>query len=233
MPTPYGLEIIQSCLTCTAREGSLFCDLARPAVTELAAIRQNSFYPAGAVLFVEGEASRGLYILCSGRAKLTATSPQGRSVIVRIANVGEVMGLSGTISNTTYVATAETLEPCQVNFLPRAEFHRFLRNHAEVAVRVAQHLSMELRRAYHQVCQVVLAPTARARLASLLLDYCARNGGGRFQLRLTHEEVGEIIGATRETVSRTLADFRKEGLLQIRGPHITIQRPEALQTLLP
>lgn len=235
--TPYGLEIIQNCLTCQVREGALFCNLSSPALSELDSMRQTSMYPAGAVLFMEGEPVRGLYVLCSGRVKLTASSPQGRSVIIRVANAGEVLGLSGTISDMTYVASAETLEPTQVNFLPRADFLRFLQRQPEVSFRVAQHLSMELRRAYHQVALMVLSPNVRARLAGLLLDEAHRDGkplekGARFQLRFTHQELAEIIGTSRETVSRLLSDFRDAGLIQTRGASLTVVDPEKLRSIL-
>lgn len=235
--TPYGLQIIQSCLACPIREGALFCDVADDTLADLDKIRQTSLYPAGAVLFVEGELRRGIFVLCSGRVKLTASSPQGRSVIIRIASSGEVLGLSATISDTTYVATAETLDPAQVNFIPRDDFLRFLERHGEVAIRVARHLSMELRRAYQQVGHMVLSPTARTRLAGLLLETAEASGqpvqdGARFHLRFTHQEIGEIVGTSRETVSRILSDFRREGLIQIRSPFVTITDTANLKSLL-
>lgn len=235
--TPYGLEIIQSCLSCTVREGALFCNLGRAALAQLDRMRQTSLYPAGAVLFIEGEPARGLYVLCSGRVKLTASSPQGRSVIIRVAGPGEVLGLSGTISDSTYVASAETLEPAQVNFIPREGFVRFLETQPEVAIRVARHLSMELRRAYQQVTLMVLSPNVRARLAGLLLDELDRDGktvakGTRLQLRFTHQEMAEIIGSSRETVTRLMSDFRDEALIETKGSFITILNPEKLQSIL-
>jgi len=164
---PYGLDIIQSCLACPVREESLFCRLGPEALRELNAIRQTSVYPKGALLFVEGQPCRGVFVLCSGRAKLTASSPGGRSVIVRIVEAGEVLGLSAVISNAAYEVSAETLIPVEANFLPREGFLRFLENNGEVSVRVAQHLSVELQRAYSQVVRIALAPTARKRTEKL------------------------------------------------------------------
>lgn len=234
--SPYGLEIIQSCVACPVREHGLFCNLSPPAVEELDSMRQSSVYPPGALLFVEGQPARGMFVLCSGRAKLTAASTRGRSLIVRVAETGEVLGLSAVISNGTYEVSAETLEPTQVNFLPRPEFLRFLQTHGEVSVRVAEHLSMELRRAYRQVARIALAPTARAKLAALLLDWASRDSqptakGVRFQLRLSQEEVGELIGASRETVNRLLTDFRRRGLVQVKGSTVTLPDPHKLEAL--
>jgi CRP/FNR family transcriptional regulator, cyclic AMP receptor protein len=233
---PYGLRIIENCIDCEARPNALFCNLGPAATADLNAIRQVSVYPAGAVLFVEGQPGQGLYILCSGRAKLTASSRRGRSVIIRVANAGEVLGFSATVSGATYVGTAETLEPTQVNYLPRAQFLEFLGRHSDVAVRTAQHLSLELSRAYEQIARVALSPTVRSRLAGLLLESAGERKtverGTRFQMRLTHEEVAEIISTSRETVSRLLGEFRREGLIEIRGAHVIIVDPAALGALI-
>lgn len=234
---PYGLEIIQSCLSCPVREDRLFCNLPGPALSELAAMRQSSVYPKGSVLYVEGQSPRGIFVLCAGSAKLTATSARGRSLIVRIAEAGEVLGLGSAVANTPYDVTAETLEPTEVNFLPRESVLRFLQNHGEVALRVAQHLSMELQRAYRQAARIALAPTARAKLAGLLLDWAgdqarSTTNGASFQLRLTHEEIGELIGSSRETITRTLQDFCREGAIQIKGTTVLVSEPARLESLL-
>lgn len=234
---PYGLYVIQSCLSCTVREDNIFCRLTPAALADLNAIRQSSLYPKGAVLFMEGQPPEGLFVVCSGKAKLTTSSPQGRLLIVRIANQGEVLGLSAVMSNAAYDITAETLGPTQVNFLPRPDFLHFLQKHGEVAFRVAEHLSMELHRAYQQVTRIALAPTARAKMAGLLLewgreDLASDSKALRFQLHLSHEEIGELIGSSRETVNRLLNDFRRKGLIQTKGAMIIVPDPARLQALL-
>lgn len=236
--TPYGLDLIQTCLSCPVREERLFCDLSRQALSELNAIRQTSVYPKGAILFVEGQPSRGIFLLCTGSAKLTATSGRGGAVIVRVADTGEVLGLSAVMSDAAYEVSAETLEPSEVSFLPREDFHRFLQRNGEVSLRVARHLSMELRRAYHQVIRIALGPNARAKLAGLLLDWAsyharpAARGGVCFHLRLTHEEIGELIGSSRETVTRLLNGLRRQGLIQTQGTLVTVPDPAKLEAIL-
>lgn len=234
--TPYGLPIIQSCLACSVREDRLFCNLGPEALAELDSIRQTSVYPGGALLFVEGEPCRGLFILCSGKAKLSTSSAQGRSLIARVAEQGEVLGLSATVSNSAYDVSAETLEPAQVNFLPRDDFVHFLHKHGEVSVRVAQHLSLELHRAHRQMARIALAPSARAKLAGVLLEWGSSDAqsppaGATFQLALTHAEVGELIGSSRETVARILSQFRRQGLVQVKGAQVTLLEPARLEAL--
>lgn len=236
MRTPYGLEIIESCLTCPLRQDRIFCDLAPRALQGLEAISSLATYPKGAILFVEGQEPRGVFILCNGRIKLTASSADGKSLIMRIADPGEVVGLPGTISGKPYELTAEALEPLQANFIPREPFLQFLREHGEAALKVAQVLS----EIYHATCQELrylgLSGSAAQKLARFLLDWAASHsddkGGARSTLTLTHEEIAEMIGASRETVTRLFADFKRKHLIQVRGSTLVISNKKGLQQFL-
>src|ERR1700738_2033719 len=124
-PSPYGLGFIESCVTAQLRKDRPYCALPHGALVGLDSISSPATYPNGAVLFVEGQEPRGAFIICNGRVKLTANSTDGKSLILRIADPGEVIGLPSTISGQPYELTAETLEPVQVNFIPRHEFLQF------------------------------------------------------------------------------------------------------------
>lgn len=233
---PYGLTVIESCLTCVLREEGLFCRLPTEALRDLSAMRQQSFFPPGALLFVEGEPPRGLFILCTGQAKMRASSKDGKNITLRVVDPGEILGLSSVVANSPYPVTAETLAPSQVNFLPRPEFLQFLRTHAEVSVRVAEHLSMELHKAWEQTRLLALAPSARAKLAQLLLTWAGAHGqatadGVRVSLNMTQEEIGETIGASRETVSRLLAEFKRRRWIRIKGGTVLLVQPDELRAL--
>ncbi len=219
---PYGLSVIENCTTCSQRHDRMFCHLSQETMRELNGIRQTALYPEGALLFVEGESPRGVFVLCAGEAKLTATSKSGESIILRLAEPGEVLGLSSLIANTAYTATAETLTPAQVAFIPARKFQRFLRSHPDVSVRVAEHLSMELHKSWEQARLLALAPSTRSKLAQLLLEWAAEHGtsdaeGVSVPFHMTHEEIGRIIGASRETVSRLLSDFKRRRLIRVKG----------------
>ena len=127
MRAPYGLEIIESCLICPHREDRLFCNLPPAALEGLAAITSPAAYPKGATLFVEGQPSRGVFVLCGGRVKLSTSSADGKSLIVRIAETGEVLGLPATVTGKPYELTAEVIQPSQANFIARQDFLVFLR----------------------------------------------------------------------------------------------------------
>src|SRR5215813_11177830 len=170
MKSPYGLQIIESCLTCPLVKERIFCDLPLPVLSALDTISSSATYPKDAILFVEGQEPRGVFVLCHGRVKLSTTSADGKSIIVRIAETGEVVGLAGTLSGKAYELTAEALEPLQANFIPREAFLQFLREHAEAAVRVAEIMS----RIYHatllEVRYLGFSSSTAEKLARFLLD---------------------------------------------------------------
>jgi CRP/FNR family transcriptional regulator, cyclic AMP receptor protein len=235
MRAPYGLEIIEDCLTCPHREDRLFCHLSPPAVQRLAAITAASSYPKGARLFVEEQAARGVYILCNGRVKLSTSSVDGRTLIVRIAEPGEVLGLPATVTGKPYELTAEVIEPAQANFIPRADFLNFLRENGEVSLRVAQQLGETYHAAVAEMRSIGLSHSAAKKLARFLVDWSASHGSGtpeiHARLTLTHEEIGQMIGASRETVTRLFANFKKKQLLQVKGSTLIVLDKGGLETL--
>lgn len=229
---PYGLDLVASCLSCPASESGLFCRLRPRTLAELDANRQMSIHPKGAVLFVAGEAPRGIYVLCAGRAKLTLTSHRGRSVILGIAGRGDVLGLAAVLSNTVHDTDVELLEPAQVNFISRERLLRLFDRHDELKARAAEYLSLELRRMRGQAARLALARSVRGRLAALLLEL-GRGGrrdreGLRFRLGLTHDELAALAGTSRETVTRLLGGFRRHGLIRMNRGLLTIPDPGRL-----
>jgi len=235
MRAPYGLEIIESCMSCPHREDRLFCNLSPVAVQSLAKITSAAAYPKGATLFVEGQSPRGVFILCSGKVKLSTTSADGRSLILRIAETGEVLGLPATVTGKPYELTADVIEPTQANFISRDEFLRFLREHGEAALRVAQQLGETYHSAIAEMRTIGLSHSAGEKLARFLLDLSADYEGMgevKFKLTLTHEEIAQMIGSSRETVTRAFADFKKKQLLQVKGSTLIITNKAGLESVL-
>jgi CRP/FNR family transcriptional regulator, cyclic AMP receptor protein len=235
MRAPYGLEIIENCVTCPHHEDRLFCNLPPAALQRLSTITSASSYPKGATLFVEGQAGRGVFILCNGRVKLSTSSVDGKTLIVRIAEPGEVLGLPATVTGKPYELTADVLEPAQANFISRVDFLNFLREHGEVSLRVAQQLGETYHAAVAEMRSIGLSHSAGEKLAKFLLDWCSSHGDGKGEVRakltLTHEEIAQMIGASRETVTRLFSDFKKKQFVQIKGSTLILRNKTGLQNL--
>jgi CRP/FNR family transcriptional regulator len=230
------LDVIESCLTCEARTERLFCNLPSAALRSLETIKYAAAYPKGAVLFVEGQAARGIFVLCKGRVKVSICAADGKTLIMKIAEPGEVLGLSATVSGKPYELSAETIDPCQVNFVKRDDFLRFLTAHSEACFKVAEVLSEK----YHTACQELrtlgLSHSAGEKLAKLILEWSSKNGEAaklvpRLTLALTHDEMAQMIGTSRETVTRIFADLKKRQIVQGKGSTLIVRDKAALTSI--
>jgi CRP/FNR family transcriptional regulator, cyclic AMP receptor protein len=236
MRAPYGLEIIESCMGCKASREGFFCRFSTPVTRSTDLVSHHTVMPAGAVLFVEGQAPRGVFILCSGKVKLSTTSKEGKVLILKQAEAGEVLGLSAAVSNTSYEMTAETGSPCQLNFIGRADLMNLLQKESEVGVHASLWLSREFQSAYRDIHDLVLARSSSGKLARLLLS-CAPAEGKHWeeqQLRstMTHEEMAQRIGSSRETVTRLLSDLKRRKLIRLEGTTLVIRDRNQLEAMV-
>lgn len=237
MPSPYNLTVNYNCLECVVKNQRVFCNLEKTDLQNLQSAKFTGVYPKGAILFVEGEMPRGVFMVCQGRVKLTASSSEGKMIILKIAEAGDVLGLSSSILGTPYEVSAETLEPSQINFVKREDFLRFMANSDKVALRTAEALSKKYHDSQREIRVLGLAQSATERLASLLLSWCddkseQTSKGIRFKVLLTHGEIAQMIGTTRETITRLLSDFRKRGILEIKGSSFFIPDRSRLEAMV-
>jgi len=234
MKGPYGLELNDGCKNCKIKGAGFFCQLPAPSVKDFDGLKSTATYPKGALLFVEKQEARGVYVLCEGEVKLSISSPEGKILIMRIARAGELLGLMATMAGLPYEVTAETIHPCQVAFVRREDFLRFIATHPEASQSVVKQMSSQYRGACEQLRTVGLSASAQEKLARLLLTWSEgmqqTKDGTRIKLPLTHEEIAEFIGTTRETVTRTLSDFKGRHLIAIQGSTLMIPSRSALET---
>jgi len=236
MRGPYGFELIENCQTCKVKKVPFFCQFTPKALKDFDAVKSASAYPGGATLFLEKQDSRGIFVLCEGEVKLTISSREGKILILRIAKPGEILGLTAVLSGTPYEVTAETLHPCQVAFVRRDDFLRFIAEHPEASQAIVRQLSSNYNGACEQLRTVGLSASVQGRLAKLLLDWSAaadqKKLGARIQLPLTHEEIAELIGSSRETVTRTFSEFRNQRLVTLKGSTLMISDRAALESFV-
>jgi CRP/FNR family cyclic AMP-dependent transcriptional regulator len=236
MNTPYGLEITESCLSCKLRKNSWFCALSPEGLNLLGGASHLSTYPGGALLFVEGQMPRGAFVLCLGKVKLSTTSREGKVLILKIAEAGEVLGLSAVISGEPFEVTAETTGPCQVNFIEREALLRLMEKSGELGLHTSQALSREFQSAYRDIHDLVLTRSSAGKLARLLLSWTPRrekfeSSEIRIRASLTHEEMAQMIGSSRETVTRLLSDLKKKEFIRLEGSTLVIRNRTALEAL--
>ena len=165
MNTPYGLEIIENCVTCKLRQDKWFCGLSPEVLKSFSAASHLSTYPGGAVLFVEGQTPRGAWCFARARSSFRLLPATAKYSSSRWPKPGEALGLSAVISGTPYELTAETAGPCQVNFIDRESLMKLLDKYGELGLHSAQALSREFQSAYRDIHELVLARSSAGKLA--------------------------------------------------------------------
>jgi CRP/FNR family transcriptional regulator len=213
----------------------MFCKLDEKALEEFNSLGILSQSPTGSTLFEEETPVGSVFVVCHGRVKLFSTSRQGKTLILKIALPGDVLGLGAVMSGSSYEVTAETVEPTQLKVIPQDEFLTFIHKYGEASVHAAQALSAEYRTAFFDARRLALSESSASRLASLLLEWgrAAAHGKAdmRFTMALTHEDLGNLIGTSRETVTRMLSKFKRDKLIQMRGATIVLLAPEKLELM--
>ncbi len=233
-----GRQVPIGCAACSNRRPGWFCSLGSAVLADLELATSTIALPAQASLFTQGEDARCLYLICDGYIKLTAGPADDRRMIVRVAGPGSILGLYAVLSHGVYEVSAESLTTAQLRPVERERFLTFLRSHKEAQMRAVQCICQEYRFALQDACRIALSETVAARLARLLLELAHQIGehiaGSEycFPLLLTHEEMASMTSTTRETVTRTLGQFRKDGWISIEDSIVTIHRPDRLQHLL-
>ncbi|RXS96559.1 Crp/Fnr family transcriptional regulator [Silvibacterium dinghuense] len=231
MPLP-GRTGAENCLNCSQRSLRLFCNLDDEALLRLDAMGVFVSLPGRAVLFEEGEALRDVFIVCDGQLKLSATSREGRTMILRLAAAGDVLGLSAALNNLPHEVTAETLEPTRLKAIRRHEFLAFLESYRQVGNNTARVMAREYQEVFLDARRLALSGSAASRLGTLLLEWGRAAACGkpelRFTMALTHEELASMAGTSRETVTRLLNRFEKSHLILRKGATLTILDPDGL-----
>lgn len=236
MQGPYNVEFQNDCISCERRHDGRFCNLKDAALAELDAAKFSMTYPKGAMLFVEGEMPRGVFILCGGKAKLMTSSSEGKTLILKVAGPGEILGVSAAILSTPYEVSAEMMEAAQVNFIRLADFLVLLRSHPEVCLRAAEQLSAKYQAAQREVRSMGLSQTTSEKLARLILEWAAEGEqtarGIRVKVVVTHEEIAQMLGTTRETVTRLLGDFKRRHFIDVTGSNLYVTKRDALEQMI-
>jgi CRP/FNR family transcriptional regulator, cyclic AMP receptor protein len=234
MQSPYGL--CTECIDCHLRPDNFFCALSQASLTAFKQIRHEAVFPENAVVFLEGQAPRGIFMLCEGQAKLCASASNGKTFILRIAMPGELLGLHAVVAGTPYEETVETMKPCRLNFVSSQDFLRFLKEHGDACLRAAQHIGRDCHDAYEVVRSVGLSHSISARVAKFLLvsvaDGQVTNGSLHTRFVLTHEDIAQLMGTTRESITRTLSDFKRNNIAELKGSSLILHDKAALERLV-
>jgi CRP/FNR family transcriptional regulator len=217
----------------TSHRGGLFENLSTETMRELLVVAHTRTYEAGEVLFSEADQPDFVYLVLEGTVKLSINSTGGRRLILGMATNGDFVGVASLLCNKAQETTVEAVYTSKVAVVAASDFRNFLLRHPDAYAVVSEELGREFTKACEQLRTVVLSSSAPQKLARLLLDW-SKGGqvtemGAKFRFCMTHEELGECIGASRETVTRVMTTFKSKNLVMLNGSVLTIPNPRALE----
>ena len=220
------------CQLCYVREGSVLSCFTVDQMKEFERLRTVNLYPNGAIIFDEGAGAKGLYIVCRGRVKLVKADEEGRSIAIRIANPGELIGKTALFTGRPYFATAVALGEVQIAYIPKRKFVQFLSQNCDLFQALYQNLSTELEHLYRRLFKSAFNDNKR-RMAAQILNLRESYGqetpeGVLLDLRLRHEDLAELIGTSTRTVIRIMNSFRDKRIIRTANKKIVILNEPAL-----
>jgi CRP/FNR family transcriptional regulator, cyclic AMP receptor protein len=223
-----------NCLNCTLRQQGDFCNLPHTLMDVFNSTGHITIYPPYATLLAEMQMPRGVFIACSGRCKLSLQARDGKTIILKIAGNRQVFGLSALISGVPSPITVTTLELCQIKFVERTAFLGLLEKDGRVALACAKLLASQVTESFDNVHELLFARSSTEKLARLLLSWVShepRNRELKVPTEFTHEEMAQMIGSSRETVTRLLSDMKRKELIRWEGATLVIPNRIALQAV--
>lgn len=221
-----------NCLTCNSRSGSIFCHLADDTLEGLDKHKLTKHLPRGSIIYQEGKQAEGLYCVRTGKVKLFKSGKEGKEVILGIAKSGDILGFRSALMNEPHTRNAEVIEDSQICFVDKNFFVELVQKNPDVAFDVIRQMGKELEATEFRISDF-LNTDVRTRFVRLLLmlqkSYGVEDATGiLLNVRLTRQEMGEMIGAASETVIRILSDLDNQKLISMDGKKIKITNLQGL-----
>ena len=213
--------------TAVLQKVPLFSQLAPVDIQRVIEVAREKAYPKNSVILFEDDPGDALFVVASGQVKVVLIGEDGREVILSVLGEGQFFGEMSIIDDEPRSAHVIAMEDSTLVVLRREDFESLLTQSPAIAVALLKEMSRRLRRADEKVGSLVLLDV-HGRVARLLLDMADEEGGERITRRLTHHTIAQMIGSSRETVSRTMRDLVDKGHIAVSRKDIVIRDRAAL-----
>ena len=214
----------------TLRRVPLFAELSDAEITRLAELARGRVYPKSSVILFEDDPGDALYVVVTGRVKVVLVGEDGREVILSVLKDGDFFGEMALIDDEPRSAHVIAMEDASLLVLRREDFQQRLREAPGMAVGLLRALSRRMREADDKIGGLVLLDVNR-RVANLLLRMADEGDGTHITHRVTHHTIAQMIGSSRETVSRAMRELVARGLIEVTRREISIKDRDGLATL--
>lgn len=199
------------------------------ALKQISDERELVNYKKKDIIYHEGAYPRGIYFINSGKVKTYRSNDDGKELITGLYNQGDFFGYLALLEEKSYEDSAAALENAEVCQIPKDDFYRLVFSSAEVSKKFIKMLSNDLAAREDQLIKIAYN-SVRKRVAEALMGLNEKygNDGEQFSMKISREDLSNIVGTSPETVIRTLSDFKDEGLVELKGGLVTIINQDAL-----
>ena len=214
----------------------IFSHLSSFFLQEIASITVEKKYRKGTIIFMEGEPGAAVYFIKTGKVKISKMSNDGRELILNIFGKGDVIAEVTLFNDINYPATAEVIEDSVLGVIMNEQMEKLVIKNSELALQIIKILNKRLYGAQQKLKQMALSDTY-VRTAQMIIKLAQehgieKNGVTELQLQISRQELANMIGTARETVSRALSQFKKEGTVEIKGKKIIVKDMKELEKWL-
>lgn len=227
-----------SCISCESRKKSSLSDIPESVLQELNSTKIVNTYKRGQTIFYEGNKPYGVYCMNSGKVKLSKHAPEGKNLIVRIAQAGDLLGYRSFFTSELYTATAEVLEDASICFLDREKFFDLIKKNSSFSMKIISLMGHDVKCA-EDMSRNLAYKSSQERMVEMLLTLKETYGVDKsddtykIDILLSREELAGMIGTTTETAVRLLTWLKDKNILSLKGKYITIKDLKSLQELIP
>lgn len=221
---------VPSCQNCANRQHSVFADLRKDELENLSLQKSCGFFKKGQYIFQENSRLPGVYCIHSGKIKMFRIGPEGKEQIIRFAKAGDMIGYKSILSNEPLSVSAAALDDVSVCFIPKQFLFDTLSINNMFTRKLMEVACHEIGEA-NKIITNLAQKTVRERLAEVLLilkETFGENEEGFLEVKLTREEIASFVGTATESVIRLLSEFKKDSLIELKGRHIKILKPNQL-----
>lgn len=216
------------------KKAPVFSDLSDEDLEQISSVTIERNLRKGTIIFMEGDKGEAFYFIKSGKVKVYKTTPDGRELIFAILSEGDVFAEVALFNDVNYPAGTEVLEDACIGMIRNEDLEKLIINNSEIALHIIKVFSKKLYSSQQKVKELALGDTY-TRTAQTIIKLAQSNGvqtseGIEFQLNLSRQDLANLIGTARETVSRALSQFKKEGSIHIDRRKIIIKDMKKLQS---
>ncbi len=211
----------------------LLMGMSKQEMQNVAAMTRMTSHRRGDLIYLPGDPSNSIYFLKEGRMKITGLGEDGHEVMLEIIGPGEIFGEASAIQETPRTTTAEALEDALLCEMDRKDFEGLLSMHPEMSLRVLKHVGFRLKKVEAQLLSLICkdVPTrVREALVGLVDNGSASSPTTPVKIRLTQQDVANLVGASRQETSRALKDLEYSGVLELKYRSIIVTAPDRLRS---